>query len=449
MAGIAPRAAIPQGGMVFADLVAGAHRAHPAGLHMKIALISAHASPLGPLGGATEGAHGIYAHHLARALACAGHQVDVYTRREDLWSAPVIELAPNASVVHVPAGPPHVVRAAALATHMSEFASRVAGHAARTRYDVVHASFFLSGIAALHLKQRLGIPFVATLHSLGRALRRHPGCTEGFAVERPRIEDAIVAAAGRLLAGSDRDREDLTGLYGADARVIDVVPFGFDPAEFGPGARSARTRLGLGPDEFVLLHAGRLARGDGVDNVIRALARLRTDHGIAARLLVIGGAAEEPDPRRTPEIARLRLIATSHGVSGQVEFVGARPRAVLREYYGAADVFVTTPAYEPCALAPIEALACGIPVVGAAVSGIAHVVVDAVTGFLVPPDDPVALAERLARLRRNPELARAYGRAGIRCMRAGFTWRHIAARAAQAYVALLAPLRARLASAVS
>jgi glycosyltransferase involved in cell wall biosynthesis len=426
-----------------------ARAARRAGHPMKIALVSAHASPLGPFGGPAEGAHGVYAHHLACALACAGHQVDVYTRREDLWSAPVVEIAPNASVVHVPAGPPHPVSAAALPTSMSEFASRVAAHAARGRYDVVHASFFLSGIAALHLKRRFGIPFVATLHSLGRALRRHPKCTDGLSLERPRIEEAIVAAAGRLLAGSDRDREDLTGLYGADTRVIDVVPFGFDPAEFGPGARSARTRLGLGPNEFVLLHAGRLARGDGIDNVIRALARLRSDHGIGARLLVVGGAAEEPDPRRTPEIARLRLIATTHGVSGQVEFVGARPRAVLREYYGAADAFVTTPTYEPFALAPIEALACGIPVVGAAVGGIAHVVVDAVTGFLVPPDDPAALAERLARLRRNPELALAYGRAGIRCVRAGFTWRHIAARAAQAYVAVLAPHRARLASAVS
>jgi hypothetical protein len=343
------------------------------------------------------------------------------------------------------------VSAAALMPHVNEFAARVAAHCApaRARYDVVHASYFLSGIAALHLKQRFGIPFVATLHSLGRALRRHPECTDAFAAERTRTEDEIVAAAGRLLAGSEQDREDLAVLYGAEHRRIDIVPFGFDRAEFGPGARDRRARLGLGADDFVLLHAGRLARGDGVDNLIRALAHLRTDHGIQARLVVVGGAGRESDRVRTPEIGRLGLLATAHGVAAQVEFVGPRPRAVLREYYGAADVFVTTPAYEPAAVAPIEALACGIPVVGTAVGGIAHAVVDEVTGFLVPPDDPAAAAERLARLRRNPELARAYGRAGIRRMRAGFTWRHVAARAAQAYVAVLAPHRARLASAVT
>jgi D-inositol-3-phosphate glycosyltransferase len=418
---------------------------------MKIALISAQASPLGPLGGPAEGAQGIYARHLARALACAGHQVDVFTRRDDLWSAPVVELAPNASVVHVPAGPPRAASPTALVTHMSEFATRIAEHCAPAsgRYDIVHANFFLSGVAALLLKQRLGIPFVATLHSLGRALCRHPECVDPFPSARIHLEDEIVAAAGRLIAGSDEDRQDLIALYGAESRRIDVVPVGFDPAEFGPGSRSARARLGLGADDFVLLHVGRLARGDRIDNAIRALAHLRREHGIDARLLVVGGEGDEPDAQRTPELDRLGLIAEAHRLSDRITFVGARPRAVLRDYYCAADVFVTTPGYEPFALAPVEALACGIPVVGAAVGGIAHAVVDAVTGFLVPPDDPAALAERLARLRRNPELARAYGRAGIRRVRAGFTWRHIAADAACAYATLPTPHRPRRVSAVS
>lgn len=417
---------------------------------MKIALISAQASPLAPLGGPAQRAQGVYAYHLARALGCTGHLVDVYTRREDVWSAPVVAFAPNVAAVHVPAGPPRALGAAALVEHMGEFAERVTEHCAPTtgRYDVVHASFFLSGVAALRLKDRLGIPFVASLHSTARALRRHPACADAFPSARARIEEELVEEADRLIAGSEADRDDLVSLYGAEARRIDLLPCGFDPAEFGPGRRSARARLGLGDDAFVLLHVGALAPGDGVDDAIRALAHLRRAHRIDAQLVIVGGAAEAPDPQRTPALGRLVVIAAAHRVTAQVHFVGARPRAALRDYYCAADVFVTTPAYEPLAVAPAEALACGIPVVGAAVGGIAHVVVDGVTGFLVPPGDPAPLAERLARLRHNPELARAYGRAGIRRMRAGFTWRQVAVDAARSYAAVLAPHPARLASAV-
>jgi glycosyltransferase involved in cell wall biosynthesis len=437
-------------GMALANVTAGATRASQSRRPVKIALISALASPLGPLGEPASGAHAVYVRQLARALACAGHQVDVFTRRDDLWSAPEAELAPNATVVYVPAGPPRALGANVLLPYLDEFAARVAEHCApaQGRYDVVHASFFASGPAALRLKARFGIPFVATYHSLARVLRRHPECTDAYPSERARIEDALAAQAGGLVAGSRQELQELAGLCGADSRRIAIVPCGFDPAQFAPGPRSARARLGLGADDFVLLHAGRLGRGDGVDNAIRALARLRSDHAIDARLLVVGGEHEEPDPRLSPGVGRLLAVAAAQGVADRVVVAGARPRAALGDYYRAADVFVTTPVYEPFSLAATEALACGIPVVGSAVGGIAHVVQDEVTGFLVPADDPGALAERLARLRRNPELARAYGRAGIRRVRAGFTWHHVAAQMAGVYASVLLPLRARLASAV-
>jgi hypothetical protein len=120
----------------------------------------------------------------------------------------------------------------------------------------------------------------------------------------------------------------------------------------------------------------------------------------------------------------------------------------LRDYYCAADVFVTTPWYEPFGITPLEAMACGRPVIGAAVGGIKHTVVDEVTGYLVSPNDPAALAERLARFHRNPELARAFGRAGIRRVRSSFTWRKVAMDLARVYATVLEPHGARLAATV-
>ncbi|MFX6637343.1 glycosyltransferase, partial [Acinetobacter baumannii] len=81
---------------------------------------------------------------------------------------------------------------------------------------------------------------------------------------------------------------------------------------------------------------------------------------------------------------------------------GRREREALSDYYCAANVFVTTPWYEPFGITPLEAMACGRPVIGADVGGIRHTVVDGETGYLVPPHDPPALAERLKWLHDDP-----------------------------------------------
>ena len=102
-------------------------------------------------------------------------------------------------------------------------------------------------------------------------------------------------------------------------------------------------------------------------------------------MIVVGGESKEPDPIKTPEIGRLQSVAAAEGVLDRVIFAGQADRQTLKYYYSAADVFVTTPWYEPFGITPLEAMACGTPVVGANVGGIKFTVVDGKTGFLVPP----------------------------------------------------------------
>ncbi len=176
-----------------------------------------------------------------------------------------------------------------------------------------------------------------------------------------------------------------------------------------------------------------MVRRKGVDNVIHALARLRSVYGIAARLLVVGGEARTPDPAKTPELGRLQVEVERLGLKGAVHFVGSRYRSELRDYYCASDVFVTTPWYEPFGITPIEAMACGRPVIGSAVGGIKYTVREGDTGYLVPPKDPAALAERLARLLGNPGLLERMGQRGLQRARSLFTWRRIAGDIARLY----------------
>jgi D-inositol-3-phosphate glycosyltransferase len=401
----------------------------------KIAIVSDHASPLAAAGSVDSGGQNVYVAQVARNLAALGYEVDVFTRRDAADQPEVQPWGGGVRVVHVPAGPAQFVRKEELLPLMEEFSAYVCSFCRREGgYGLVHANFFMSGLAAIKLKQRFDIPFVVTFHALGRVRRQHQGDADQFPGERLAIEDAIVAEADAIVAECPQDKSDLVTLYRADPRKIAVIPCGFDAAEFWPIARRfARRTLGLAADERVVVNVGRMVPRKGVDNAIRGVARLARAFGVRARLLVVGGNSDLPDARFTPEIGRLRAIAEDERVAERVTFTGRRSRELLKLYYSAADVFVTTPWYEPFGITPLEAMACSTPVVGAAVGGIKHSVLDGVTGYLVPPNDPDALAARLADVYASPGRARELGRNAARRVNASFTWERVSASLASLY----------------
>ncbi|CUJ14527.1 glycosyltransferase family 4 protein [Achromobacter xylosoxidans] len=394
----------------------------------KIAIISEHASPLAVAGGVDSGGQNVYVAHVARELARAGLQVDVFTRKDNRELEPEHAWMPGVKVVHVPAGPEVYLPKEQMLPYMDDFSRYLLRHAARQdkAYDIIHANFFMSAWAALPLAQRYGIPLAVTFHALGKVRRQHQQEADLFPDSRFDIETEIVRRADRIIAECPQDRRDLMALYDADPRRIDIVPCGYDAAEMAPRPMTrARQALGWEHQDFTLLQLGRMVPRKGVDNVIRALGRLRHRHGINARLCVVGGNSDDADATATPEIARLRQIAQDEGVAPWVEFTGRRHRDDLATYYGACDVFVTTPWYEPFGITPVEAMACGRPVVGSDTGGIRSTVVHGKTGFLVPPRDPDSLAERLAQLVADPALRARMGEAGRLRARRLYTWKRV------------------------
>jgi glycosyltransferase involved in cell wall biosynthesis/phosphoheptose isomerase len=402
-----------------------------------IALISEHASPLATLGGVDAGGQNVYVAHLARRLAALGDRVDVYTRRDAPDLPEVVQWLPGVRVIHVPAGPPAELPKESLLPHMPAFAAYVIGRLRETPVDLVHANFFLSGLVGCEIREALGIPFVVTFHALGRVRRQFQGTADGFPDERFAIEDRIVAEADAIVAECPQDEEDLIRLYDADPLRISIVPCGFDPGELAPASRPlARLDLGLDPSERILLQLGRMVPRKGIDTVIRATGILRRD-GTPARLLLVGGPERDLDAVRLPELQRLRDIAREEGVEDRVMFVGRRDRDEIAAYYNAADVFVSTPWYEPFGITPLEAMACGTPVIGANVGGIKFTVRDGETGYLVPPNDPAAVAERAAHLFRHPKLMAVLGRQAIHRVNDLFTWERVAASMSAVYEEVL------------
>ena len=407
----------------------------------RIALVSEHASPLALPGSVDSGGQNVYVAQVARHLAQRGYLVDVYTRCDSPALPQVVDWEPDVRVIHVPAGPPHAIPKEAMLPYMDAFARFMIGFARAhdLRYDLLHANFFMSGMVARQVRQALGTPFVITFHALGRVRRLHQGKADGFPAEREAIEESLMRDADRIVAECPQDMEDMAQHYGAPTSRMDIVPCGFDPEEFWPVHGLARNKLGLQPWEFVVLQLGRMVPRKGVDTAIEGVAALRDRHGVAARLMVVGSDCQDHGQggHGGPEMARLKALAERLDLSGQVFFAGQRPRSELRDYYSAADVFITTPWYEPFGITPLEAMACSVPVIGSAVGGIKHTVVDGRTGFLVPPNDPVAVADRLAMLHAQPGEARRMGREGLRRVHGRYTWRHVTGRIADVYEAVL------------
>lgn len=409
----------------------------------RIAFISEHASPLALAGGVDNGGQNVYVAEMSKELAAAGYMVDIYTRKENPGQPEIVKWWPGIRVIHVKAGPEIPLEKESLLDHMREFADNMLRFITKEQrvYDLIHAHFFMSAWVASIVKKILNTPYVVTFHALGIVRKQHQKEMDRFPAERCDIERFIVRDADRVIAECPQDKEDLIHYYQADPEKITIVPCGFNPEEFYPVDRKKAGRLlHLPMDQPVLLQLGRMVPRKGVDTVISALGHLQ-HKGKKARLVIVGGNADNPDPLLTPEIGRLQEIARKEQVIDNVLFTGRRGRETLRYYYSAADIFVTTPWYEPFGITPLEAMACGIPVVGSDTGGIKFSIVPGKTGILVPPNDPVRLASEIGRLLDDKNLCRQMGKNGLRRVNCFFTWKKAAGQLIGAYEKTISTLQ--------
>jgi D-inositol-3-phosphate glycosyltransferase len=403
-----------------------------------IGMISEHASPLAMLGGVDSGGQNVYVGELARQLGELGNCVDVFTRWDDPALPQVVAFAKNVRVVHIKAGPVAPVRKEELLQYMGEMTQGILRFTHTRRYDLFHANFWMSALVAADLRRRTGIPFAVTFHALGKVRLIHQGKADQFPAERLEIEARVCQEADAIIAECPQDEEDLIVHYNAPAEKITIIPCGVNTRQFHPvDKRSARQQLGLNPDERIILQLGRMVPRKGVQTVIEALALLVHHYEMPARLLIVGGESDDPDPVKTPEIGRLTEIAERLDARPYVTFTGRRRRDVLKVYFAASDVFVTTPWYEPFGMTPLEAMACGTPVIGANVGGIKFSVADGETGFLVPPKDPEALAEKLYRLLSDESLAAQFSRNATARVQEHFVWHKVGRQVASLFENIL------------
>lgn len=388
---------------------------------MKIAMVSEHASPLAALGGADAGGQNVHVAELSAALARRGHEVCVYTRRDDTDLPEQVETAQGYTVVHVPAGPPERITKDDLLAHMGPFAQYLDARWASDPPDVTHAHFWMSGIATQLAARHLGLPAVQTFHALGVVKKRHQGADDTSPQDRLRLEAAVARTATWVAATCTDEVFELMRL-GRSRTRISVVPCGVNKERFTPdGPRAPKNA------KHRIISVGRLVPRKGFDDMVRAMPHISN-----AELVIVGGPAKS-ELDADPEACRLRELAEKLGVGRRVRLLGSVAQADMPALLRSADIVACTPWYEPFGIVPLEAMACGVPVVASAVGGMLDTVVHDVTGRLIPPRSPGDIAAAIKPLLRDAFLRQSLGLAGRDRVCARYTWDRVASDTLRIY----------------
>ncbi len=402
---------------------------------LRIAFVSMHTSPADLPGSGDAGGMNVVEYHQAFALARLGHQVDLITRRSDPAQPDVMELSDAVRLLHLPAGPPSKLAKSLIDAHVEEFSAGLAGLGGG--YDVLHSHHWMSGVAALPVARRWGVPHVQSFHSVAAL----PGSalSEGEPPESPaRVpgERLVATESDAVIAISAAEARTVVERCGADPDRVVIVPPGVDRTIFHAGVplvdssprpvELVETRAPLvdassPPVELVetraapvepvetgaatpstnprgyLLYAARLQPLKGPDLAIGALAEvpaeLRPDLLIAGDVSVDFAAYE----------ADLHALVAAHGLGDAVHFIGTQSRERLAALMRGARIVLVPSHSETFGLIALEAESCGTPVIASAAGGLREAVVHGETGQLMDSRQPEDWGTAITRLLAKPQ----------------------------------------------
>ncbi|MEO7349377.1 MAG: glycosyltransferase [Terrimesophilobacter sp.] len=381
-----------------------------------------HTSPAAQPGTADAGGMNVALRSLATELAVRGVQVELLTRAQGEPSER--ELEPGVILHEIAVGARGPIAKEDLAAVSDEFGEAVARLARRSdaAFDLIHAHYWLSGIATLPVALELGLPFVQSFHTIAamkNALSGHGAASESD--RRLHSESYLAAQATAIIAGSAAEATFLIDEVRAPADRVWVIPPGVDIDLFRPNREGAEERVRrqwlIAPDRPIIVVAGRVQPLKDQELAIRAVAAVhrKTDH---APVLVVAG---EATPGDESYLAGLYSLTEELGLEEHVRFTGALGREALAELFAAADLTLVTSHSETFGLVALESAASGTPVIGFRSSGMVESIAEGVSGSLVDSREPRIWADAISSL-LGDELAREELSGSARHHALGFTW---------------------------
>jgi len=366
---------------------------------MHIAMISYHTCPLASLEGKETGGMNVYVLELSRALARKGHHVDVYTRSHEANDVLVTTPESNLRVMHIPAGPQTQIPKQKLVHFIPEFVRSYKSFVQKEgiAYDIVHAHYYQSGLAALSI----GRPFIMSFHTLGlmkNLVARDTLEREG--ASRIRSEFTLMKRARMIVAASESDRAYMEYLYDVPQDKIAMISPGIDTELFHPmEKKAARAHIQADPKHKIVLFVGRVEPLKGIDTLLYATKILKRQYPEETICLWIVGGDISEDAGRWPKTLRdLAKLQKTLSLSTSVRFVGRQKQTELPYFYNAADVVVMPSHYESFGMSALEAIGCGVPVITTNVTGISSLISDEYMSLITSVNNPLLLASQIQKV---------------------------------------------------
>jgi D-inositol-3-phosphate glycosyltransferase len=412
------------------------------------ALISVHGDPAAPIGEEGSGGQNVYVREVGIALAGLDCQIDMFTRRQHPDQAAIVHHAPGCRTIRLDAGPAEYIHRNDLFQYLPDYVEAWLDFQKKEgrTYELLHTNYWLSAWVGMQLKARLQIPQVHTYHSIGAVKFKTTGETPEIAQTRLDVEKTLLEQADCVVSTSPNEEADLRKLVSKKG-TVQIIPCGTDTQRYGLGNQEqAREQLGLDPDMPMVAYVGRFDPRKGIDTLIRAWAKL-SDLSVSSasgqtpkgQVYIVGGS--RPGSADDEETTRLKSLVKELDLEETVVFTGRVSEADLLLYYTAANVCVIPSHYEPFGLVALEAMASGTPVIASDVGGLKYTVRPNVTGLLVPPKDPEALAEALSQVFEHPEMWKRYGVAAQKHVQEVFSWSGVAAQLKELYASLKPALK--------
>jgi D-inositol-3-phosphate glycosyltransferase len=411
---------------------------------MNIAMLSYHTCPLATLGGKDTGGMNVYVRDLTTHLGKLGVHVDVFTRSQDEHVPHILhDLGYGNRVVHIPAGPEVPCPKAELELYLSQFVEGILKFAKEKgiHYDLIHAHYWLSGLAGIELKEKWNVPLISMFHTLGH-MKNQIAQSEDEVADQNRLdgEEAVLAGSDCIVISTPAEEGQILKLYQNHPSCIRTIPPGVDTSRFYPiPMDEARQVIGLTDQHCMLLFVGRIEPLKGLDTLLRAIAKM-TRQGIMQQcphyLTIIGGEPDAPTEKMNSEMARIQKLAVELGIADLMIFRGKQAQDTLPYYYSAAQIVIVPSHYESFGLVALEAMACGTPVVASQVGGLAYLVQDGVTGYFVADGDSDALAACLTTLIQDENLRCKIG-SQARSAAQAYEWDKVSSQIVNLYYAVL------------